>query len=55
LAEWLVRTGRATPPYVAGQGRALGRAGRVHLTADNDDAIWVAGRTVTCVTGEVEL
>ena len=43
LAEWLVRTGRATLPYVAGQGRALGRAGRVHLSADEDGAIWVAG------------
>ena len=55
LAEWLVRTGRATLPYVAGQGRALGRAGRVHLSADEDGAIWVAGATTTCVTGEVEL
>jgi PhzF family phenazine biosynthesis protein len=55
LAEWLVRSGRATLPYVAGQGRALGRAGRVHLSADEDGAIWVAGATVTCVTGEVEL
>ena len=55
LAAWLVRTGRATPPYVAGQGRALGRAGRVHLSADEDGAVWVAGATATCVTGEVEL
>ena len=55
LAQWFVRTGRATLPYVAGQGRALGRAGRVHLSADDDGAIWVAGTTVTCVTGEVEL
>ncbi len=55
LAEWLARTGRATLPYVAGQGRALGRAGRVHLSADEDGAIWVAGATTTCVTGEVEL
>jgi PhzF family phenazine biosynthesis protein len=55
LAEWLARTGRATLPYVASQGRALGRAGRVHLSEDGDGAVWVAGRTVTCVTGEVEL
>ena len=55
LAQWLVRTGRATLPYVASQGRALGRAGRVHLSADEDGAVWVAGATATCVTGEVEL
>ena len=55
LAQWLVRTGRAAPPYVASQGRSLGRAGRVHLTADEDGDIWVGGATATCVTGEVEL
>ena len=55
LAQWLVRTGRASLPYVASQGGALGRAGRVHLSADEDGAVWVAGATRTCVTGEVEL
>jgi PhzF family phenazine biosynthesis protein len=55
LAQWLVRTGRATLPYVASQGGALGRAGRVHLSADEDGAVWVAGATRACVTGEVEL
>ena len=55
LAEWLLRTGRARAPYVASQGTALGRAGRVHISRDADGTIWVAGGTVTCVTGEVEL
>jgi PhzF family phenazine biosynthesis protein len=55
VAQWLVRTGRATPPYVASQGRSLGRAGRVHLTADEDGDIWVGGATATCVIGGVEL
>jgi len=54
LAEWLLRTGRVEVPYVASQGTALGRAGRVHVTRD-DGPIWVAGGTVTCVTGEVDL
>ena len=54
LAEWLLRTGRVEAPYVASQGTALGRAGRVHVTRD-DGQIWVAGGTVTCVTGEVDL
>ena len=55
LADWLLRTGRATAPYVASQGTALRRRGRVHISTDPDGAIWVAGGTVTCVTGQVEL
>jgi PhzF family phenazine biosynthesis protein len=55
LAEWLLRTGRATAPYVAAQGSALGRRGRVHISRDDDGTIWVGGGTVTCVTGEVAL
>ena len=48
-------SGRATAPYVARQGTALGRAGRVHVSQDADGAVWVGGGTVTCVRGEVEL
>jgi PhzF family phenazine biosynthesis protein len=55
LAEWLLRTGRATAPYVASQGAALGRRGRVHISADEAGVIWVGGGTVTCVTGQVDL
>jgi PhzF family phenazine biosynthesis protein len=55
LAPWLLRTGRATAPYVVSQGTALGRAGRVHISRDTGGAIWVAGATVTCVSGQVEL
>jgi PhzF family phenazine biosynthesis protein len=55
LAQWLLGTGRATAPYVASQGTALGRSGRVHVSRDADGAIWIAGGTVTCVAGEVEL
>jgi PhzF family phenazine biosynthesis protein len=55
LAEWLLRSGRATSPYVASQGTVLGRAGRVHISQEPDGTIWVGGGTVTCVSGEVEL
>lgn len=55
LAQWLLSTGRAKAPYVAAQGTALGRSGRVHVTRDADGTIWVGGGTVTVVTGEVEL
>ena len=55
LAQWLLATGRATAPYVARQGTALGRAGRVHVTQDADGAVWVGGGTISCVRGEVDL
>jgi len=55
LASWLMRAGYAQAPYVASQGTALGRAGRVHVSTGPDGAIWVAGATVTCISGQVEL
>ena len=55
LGQWLIGSGRARAPYVARQGTALGRSGRVHVSADGDGGIWVGGGTVTCVAGEVDL
>jgi PhzF family phenazine biosynthesis protein len=55
VAQWLLGTGQASAPYVAAQGTALGRAGRVHISADEDGGVWVAGGTVTCVRGTVEI
>ncbi len=55
LAQWLLATGRATAPYVARQGTALGRSGRVHVSQDADGAVWVGGGTVSCVRGELDL
>ena len=46
LAQWLLGSGRASAPYIARQGTALGRAGRVHITRDADGTIWVGGGTV---------
>jgi PhzF family phenazine biosynthesis protein len=53
LAEWLLRTGRATAPYVASQGTVLGREGRVHIDADAE-GIWVGGGTTTLIQGTIE-
>lgn len=55
LAGWLLRSGRASAPYVASQGTALGRSGRVHISQDPDGTIWVGGGTVTCISGQVDL
>ena len=53
-AQWLLGTGRATAPYVARQGTALGRGGRVHV-AESDGEIWVGGDTHVAVAGSVDV
>jgi PhzF family phenazine biosynthesis protein len=55
VAGWLIATGRLTAPYVARQGTAIGRAGRIEITQDPDGTIWTGGRTVTVVRGTVEI
>jgi len=55
LAQWLLASGRATAPYVASQGAALRRAGRIHVARDDDGTIWVGGGTVTCIGGKAML
>jgi PhzF family phenazine biosynthesis protein len=55
VAEWLIGTGRLTAPYVASQGLAIGRAGRIVVTQDAGGQVFVAGRTLTVVRGRVEL
>ena len=55
FAGWLIRTGRASAPWVAAQGTALGRAGRITVTQDDSGRIWVGGQSVTCIRGEVEI
>ena len=54
LAQWLIGAGLAPPAYVAAQGAALGRAGRVHVESDGAD-IWIGGDVAACIEGEVDL
>ncbi len=55
VAQWLLRTGRVTAPYIATQGAAINRAGRVHITQDPDGTVWTGGRSVTLVRGTLDL
>ena len=55
LAQWLLSSGRAASPYVASQGTAIGRRGRVHVRRDDDGTVWVAGATTTRISGQVDL
>ncbi|MDE1929182.1 MAG: PhzF family phenazine biosynthesis protein [Burkholderiales bacterium] len=54
LAQWLIGAGLAPPRYVAAQGAALGRAGRVHVEQDGAE-IWIGGDVAECIRGEVEI
>jgi PhzF family phenazine biosynthesis protein len=54
IAQWLIGAGLAPAHYVAAQGTALGRAGRVHVAQSGAD-IWIGGESVTCIEGEVQL
>ena len=52
LGQWLIGSGRAPTSYVAAQGTALERAGRIHISSDDTD-VWVGGATVTHATGSI--
>ncbi len=54
LAQWLLADGHVVAPYVASQGTALGRSGRVYID-ETDGEIWVGGHAVTCIEGKVDL
>ena len=53
IGQWLVGT-RLPASYVASQGTALGRRGRVHVDLEGD-TLWVGGDTGTTVRGHVDL
>jgi PhzF family phenazine biosynthesis protein len=54
LAQWLIGAGIAPPNYVAAQGTAMSRAGRVHVSQEGAD-IWIGGASITCIDGKVLL
>jgi PhzF family phenazine biosynthesis protein len=54
VAAWLIGAGLAPSSYVARQGTALGRDGRVHVSKQGSD-VWIGGGSVTCVQGTVQL
>jgi PhzF family phenazine biosynthesis protein len=55
VAQWLLGNGRLTAPYLARQGTAIDRAGRIEVSADDDGTIWVGGRAETVIDGSVAL
>ena len=54
IARGLIDTGRAPASYVAAQGAAMGRAGRIHVQRDGQGT-WIGGDVASCVDGTVML
>ena len=54
VAMWLIGNGTLPDRYLAAQGTAIARAGRVYVERDGDE-IWVGGASVSCVTGHVTI
>ena len=55
LGQWLIGAGLAPDHYVARQGTAMGRAGRVHVQQDVHGQVWVGGESVVCIQGHLTL
>ncbi|QZY30391.1 PhzF family phenazine biosynthesis protein [Nocardioides coralli] len=53
IGMWLAGTVLPTA-YVAAQGTAIGRTGRVHVAREGDE-VWVGGDTTTVLHGQVSL
>jgi PhzF family phenazine biosynthesis protein len=54
VAQWLIGAKLAPPSYVAAQGAALRRNGRVFVDALGDD-VWIGGDVAPLISGEVDL
>ncbi|KAF9908067.1 hypothetical protein BX616_000258 [Lobosporangium transversale] len=63
MAQWLIGRGLAPASYVASQGTALGRRGRIVVRRDDSDTsldekdrkLWIGGHSVTCIKGNVQI
>ena len=55
FAVWLIGEGHLPRQYVARQGTAMGRDGRVQVRSDEAGDIWVGGSCRTVVSGTIDL
>lgn len=53
VAQWLLAAGRLETPYVASQGTAIGRRGRIHVS-ESDSDIWIGGDTIVSIDGTID-
>lgn len=55
IAQWLLASGRLLKPYVAAQGTAIGRSGRVSVTPAGQNVAWIGGQVHILIEGSVHL
>ncbi|KAF9947124.1 hypothetical protein BGZ70_002863 [Mortierella alpina] len=63
MAQWLIGSGRAPAGYIASQGTAMSRQGRVVVKRDDSDPsvdeakrnVWIGGHSVVCIQGTVHI
>jgi PhzF family phenazine biosynthesis protein len=58
VAQWLTGNGRISAPYVARQGTALGRSGRIFVDADagvDSGDLWIGGNTSISIAGSITI
>ena len=53
LAQWMFASKMVKDAYIAAQGTALGRVGRIHARRDAAGVVWIGGHTETHVTGSL--
>ncbi len=53
VAQWLLADGRLTAPFLAHQGTAIERAGRINVSQDDDGTVWAGGRAETVIVGQL--
>ncbi len=54
VAQWLQGSGALPDAYLAAQGTAMGRAGRIHVAREGDTT-WIGGDTVSVLSGTAVL
>lgn len=54
VAQWLMEVGILHSPYIASQGAALQRAGRVYLRQSAGN-VWVGGEVIDVIKGEINV
>ena len=52
VAQWMIASGRASPPFLARQGTAIRRRGVIHVSG-GDDRLWIGGAVTPTVVGTI--
>lgn len=54
IAQWLIKSGIISTPYVSSQGTVLKRTGRINVN-QAEDQIWIGGETIKVIKGEISV